>query len=358
MSKDTAQEKTEQATPHRLQKALEEGKVFKSQELSSVGVLSLGFLALYTLGPMVVTHTTDFMRHILSQAPLMSLSQSSIVGVFRDGLANFFLTIGPFLVVMVVIGALVNVAQVGFRFSAKPLEPKFDKLDLVEGFKRFFKSKILIDSARDMIKIIVVCLLGYWIIADDVPGFVQLMDTSTEQFARQFGVLSLLLAMKISGALLVLAIFDYAHQRYQYHKDMRMTKQEIKEESKDTLGNPLLKSRIRQAQMEMSRQRMMQDVPTADVVVTNPTHFAVALKYDRETMDAPLVVAKGQRLIAQKIKEIAREAGVPIVENKPLARSLFKLCDIGSTVPAKLYKAVAEVLAYVYQLKGERAHRA
>lgn len=356
MSKDHAQEKTEEATQHRLKKALDDGKVSKSQELSSVAVISLGFLALYALGPHLVGRTQRFMTYVFSEAPGMDLNDGFIVALFRDSVASFFMAVGPFLVCMVVIGLLINVAQVGFRFSTKPLEPKFDKLNPFEGAKRFFKPKTFVELVRDTFKVALVCYLGYLFISQDIQDFFVLMDSPTAVFAKQFGVLALLLAMKISGALLFLALFDFAFQRHNYKKELRMTKQEVREENKDTQGNPEMKGRLRQVQREMARQRMMQDVKTADVIVTNPTHISVALKYDRETMDAPQVVAKGERLIALRIREIAKEHGVPLVENKPLARSLFKLCDIGAYVPAKLFKAVAEILAYVYQLKGKQVN--
>lgn len=283
----------------------------------------------------------------------MDLTDDFIVTLFRDSIASFFITVGPFLAAMVVIGLFVNIAQVGFRFSTKPLEPKFEKLNVFEGAKRFFKAKIFFEFTRDCFKVLLVSYLGFLFISQDVNDFFLLVDSSTQQFANQFGILALLLAMKISGALLLLAILDFAFQRHTYKKDMRMTKQEVKEESKDTDGNPQMKSRIRQVQREMSQRRMMQDVKAADVIITNPTHISVALKYDKDEMAAPQVVAKGQRLIALRIREIAKEHGIPLVENKPLARSLFKLCDIGSIVPAKLFKAVAEILAHVYQLKGK-----
>jgi len=353
MAEESSQEKTEEATAHRLKKALDDGQVAKSMELSSVAIVGLGFMAMIALGPFVVDKSKEFMTHTFTMAPTTSLNVGAFVTVFRDSLVSFFLTIGPFMLAMVVIGVLINISQVGVRFTTKPMEPKFDKLDPIAGFKRVFSGKMAVEYLRDIIKVLLVSYLAYIIISHDVMDFFELMDSPTERFASQFGSLALLLALKVAAGLMVLAIFDFAFQRYEHKKKLRMTKQEIKEESKDTDGNPVLKGRIRQAQREMARKRMMQDVPTADVVVTNPTHFAVALKYDKSSMEAPTVVAKGQRLIAQRIKELAREHGVPVIENKPLARSLFKVCEIGSTIPAKLYKAVAEVLAYVYQLKGK-----
>ncbi len=353
MSKDEAQEKTEEATPHRIRKSREDGQVAKSMELSSVAIVGLGFLTMFALGPMVIDQMKELMTHTFTTAPSVHLNAGSFVLVLRDTVVTFFVTIGPFMLSMVVIGTLINISQVGIRFTTKPLEPKFDKLDPIAGFKRVFSSKVVVEYIRDIVKVLLVGYVAYVIITDDVMDFFELMDSPTERFAQQFGSLALLLALKIAASLLTLAVFDFAFQRFQHKKKLRMTKQEIRDESKDTDGNPVLKGRIRQAQRDLARKRMMQDVPTADVVITNPTHFAIALKYDKSSMEAPTVVAKGQRLIAQRIKELARESGVPVIENKPLARTLFKVCEIGATIPAKLYKAVAEILAHVYQLKGK-----
>jgi flagellar biosynthesis protein FlhB len=353
MAKDEAQEKTEEATPHRMRKSRDDGQVAKSMELSSVAIVGLGFMSMIALGPMVVDKMKEFMTHTFVTAPSTSVTAGSFVTIFRDSVVSFFLTIGPFMLSMIVIGVLINISQVGVRFTTKPLEPKLDKLDPIAGLKRVFSGKVVVEYLRDVVKVLLVAYVAYVIITDDVMNFFELMDSPTERFAQQFGSLALLLALKIVASLLTLAVFDFAFQRFQHKKKMRMTKQEVRDESKDTDGNPVLKGRIRQAQRELAQRRMMQDVQTADVVVTNPTHYAVALKYDKTSMEAPTVVAKGQRLIAQRIKEIAREAGVPVIENKPLARSLFKVCEIGAPIPAKLYKAVAEVLAHVYQLKGK-----
>ncbi|MCH9030723.1 MAG: flagellar biosynthesis protein FlhB [candidate division Zixibacteria bacterium] len=355
MPPESSQEKTEQATPHRLQKALEEGKVSKSVELSSALIIGFGFLVIFVLGPQVVSNSIKLMRYVFSQAPLMTMSSSSVVGFFRENLLSFFVTIGPFLALMTVIGVLVNVAQIGFRISTKPLEPDPSRMSPLKGFKRLFSTRTLVSAARDSLKVTLILTLAWWIISSDVQSFLSLAGVSTQEFARSFGIFSLLLALKMSAALLLLGFLDFAYQKYDYKKGLRMTHQEVRDESKDTDGNPVSKSRVRQVQKEMARKRMMSEVATADVVVTNPTSVAVALKYDRETMDSPIVVAKGKRLIADKIKELARAAGVPIVENKPLARSLYKLCDVGASVPEKLYKAAAEVLAYVYRLKGQEA---
>ena len=195
--------------------------------------------------------------------------------------------------------------------------------------------------------------MAYNTIKGEFDSFFLLPDMSIPQFAATMGRMTLILALKMGAVIFIIAVLDYAYQKYEFEKSIRMSKQDLKDEYKDTEGSPQLKSRIRQVQRQMAQSRMMSAVPLADVVVTNPTHIAVALKYNPDDMDVPMVLAKGERLIAQKIKEIAREHGIPCVEDKPLARSLFKLCDVGDLIPANLFKAVAEVLAYVYKLKGK-----
>jgi flagellar biosynthetic protein FlhB len=209
----------------------------------------------------------------------------------------------------------------------------------------------MVEMIRDIIKIILIAIVTYYTVAGWMPKLMTLGDATVGEYATTLGTLALILAIKISIVLLIVALFDFAFQRYDYATNLKMSKQEVKEELKETEGNPQLKGRIRQVQREMARQRMMSEIPKADVVVTNPVHLAVALKYDPKDMPSPMVVAKGQRLIAEKIKEIAKENGVPVIENRPLAQSLFKMVDVGELIPNTLYRAVAEVLAYVYRLK-------
>jgi flagellar biosynthetic protein FlhB len=211
----------------------------------------------------------------------------------------------------------------------------------------------LFELCKNIVKISLIGIVGYYAVESEMQHVALLPDMSVGQIMGFIGAAAFRVALKCSLMLVALAILDYAYQRWEFEKSIRMTKQEIKEEMKNTEGNPQIKSRIRQVQRDVAFRRMMSDVPKADVVVTNPTQIAVALKYDMEEMEAPEVVAKGQRLIAERIKEIAKENDIPIVENKPLARALFKACDVGMQIPANLFRAVAEVLAYVYKLNGE-----
>ncbi len=352
MAEEQFQERTEKATPRRKEKAREEGKVCRSQELNSAVMLCLGAATLYVMGPMLAGQLKELMTFIFSQAPLMNTTNESILAFFSQRVINFFILMAPIFAILMVVAYGINLLQVGFLFTTKTLEPKLDKLDITKGIKKLVSIRSLVSLVRDVIKISLIAYVGYRAITAELDTFYNLADNSVAVFAGTMGKMALTTELELGAVILVLALFDYAYQKYDFEKNIKMSKQDIRDENKDTEGSPLVKSRIRQIQREMSRKRMMEEIPNADVVVTNPTHIAVALKYDTEAMDAPMVVAKGERIIAAKIKEIAQAAGVPIVENRPLARALFKMCDIGSYVPAKLYRAVAEVLAYVYRQKG------
>jgi flagellar biosynthetic protein FlhB len=305
------------------------------------------------MGPHLAGQTMQIMSYTLANAPTIAFSDPTFVSVFGTYMLKFFLLLGPVFALMVMIAFGVNVAQVGLKISSKSLEPKFDKLDITKGLKRILSLRSLFQLVRDTIKLIIIGFVAFKAIQSEFDGFFLLPDMSVTQLATQMGKVSLMLVLKIGSVILAIAVLDYLYQRYDYEKSIRMSKQDLKDEYKDTEGSPQLKSRVRQLQREMARSRMMQAVPTADVVVTNPTHIAVALKYDPSEMEAPLVVAMGERLIAQKIKDLAREHGIPVVEDKPLARALFKMCDVGYAVPSTLFRAVAEVLAYVYRMKGK-----
>nr|MBN2278324.1 flagellar biosynthesis protein FlhB [candidate division Zixibacteria bacterium] len=354
MAEDQFQERTERATPRRRQKAKEEGRVARSMELNSAVILCLGIMTIYFLGPLLANQLEQMSIYIFNEAPALAADFDSIVSLFNHNIINFFLLLGPILIMLTLIAYGVNILQVGVMFTSKPLEPKTDRLNPVSGIKRLFSARSLFQLARDVIKILLIAAVGYLVIKSQMDTFFLLSDTSASIFAAAMGKMALKTVLQVGGVILLLALLDYAYQKYDFEKSIRMSKQEIREEMKESEGSPQIKGRIRRIQREMSRRRMMQEVPKADVVITNPTHLAVALKYDQTEMDAPMVVAKGERLLAQRIKDIAREAGVPIVENKPLARSLFNMCEIGSYVPSQLYRAVAEVLAFVYRQKQEK----
>jgi flagellar biosynthetic protein FlhB len=353
MAEQGFQERTEKATDHRRKKAREEGQVAKSQELNAAAILCLGFVTLYMAGPFLAHQAMQLMRYTMVNAPFIAAQDPTFATVFNENLVKFLILLTPIFAVLTIVAVGVNVAQVGFQISSKSMELKFDRLDLVQGVKRMISMRSLVQLVRDTIKLLVVGFVAYKVIASEFHSFFLLPDMSVPEFAGVLGKLTLMLALKTGGAILIIAILDYVYQRYEFEKSIRMSKQDIKDEYKDTEGSPQIKSRVRQLQRETARRRMMAAVPEADVVVTNPTHLAVAIKYDPDQMNAPFVLAKGERLIAQKIKEIAREHGIPVIEDKPLARALFKMCDIGQMIPGNLYRAVAELLAYVYKTNGK-----
>lgn len=353
MADNSAQEKTERATPRRREQARDKGQVAKSQELNSALMVLSGITTLYFLGPYVSSHLKTLMRVSMGHAYELATMDSSFVKHFGDTLANMMTILLPIFGVMVVIGFSTNVAQIGFKISKKALEPKWEKFDIIKGLKNKFSSKTLFMMVRDTAKLVIISIVAYVVISNEFESFFALPDLSVSQLATVLGEKALWITLKVGVAILMLAIIDYAYQKYDYEKSIKMSLQEVKDEFKDTDGNPLIKSQIRKLQREMSRKSMMAAVPEADVVVTNPTHLAVALKYTIDSMGAPTVIAKGERLIAERIKEIAREHDIPVVEDKPLAQTLFKLCDVGDFVPESLFRAVAEVLAYVYRLKGK-----
>ena len=345
------QEITEQATPRRREKAREEGKVAKSPEVNSAVMLSFGFLSIFMLGPGIGRKIQELMTHVMSNAPELAASDPTFMSHLTDTTFSFFSIMAPLFVVMTVVALAGNVAQIGFKITPKSLKPKFEKLDVLKGLKRLFSMTSVVNLVKDTMKLIIVGFVAYKAIEGEFETFFLLPSMTVADLAAAMGRVAVILGLKVGAVMIIIAILDYLYKKYEFDKSIKMSKQDIKDENKDTEGNPQIKSQIRQLQRQKSQQRMMAAVPTADVVVTNPTHLAVALKYDSGEMEAPFVVAKGERLIAQKIKDIARAHDIPIVEDKPLARSLFKMCDIGDVVPANLFRAVAELLAYVYRLK-------
>tara|TARA_Y100001933_G_scaffold91662_1_gene92601 strand:+ start:2289 stop:3368 length:1080 start_codon:yes stop_codon:yes gene_type:complete len=351
MAEESFQEKTEQATPKRREDARRKGQVARSSELSSIAILATGLLALSGLGPYMLDQLGVFMIDALTNGVKVEINSTNLYLHTGSWVLGYARIIVPIVALLVVAALAVNYAQVGVLFTLQPLTPKAERISPFSGVKRIFSSKGLVELAKSLFKIGAVVYVTYLTISADINNLVSYMDMGVGQIFTLSGDIILTLAFRIILLLLIMAILDYSFQRWDYEKNLRMTRQEVREEVKQQEGDPMVRSRVRNLQREMSQQRMMDDVMTADVVVTNPTHVAVALKYDMENMPAPLVVAKGQRLVAQRIKEVARDAGIPLVENKPLARALFKVVQIGDEIPEDLFKAVAQVLAFVFQLK-------
>ena len=348
-------EKTEKATPKKRREAREEGQVFQSKEISSVFILLISFLAFNILGKFILKNLIELMKYLFSSFQNLDdiFTQDNIRIKFLSIIAVFLKVSSPILITTYFASLIINYLQVGFLFTTKPLEPKFSRINPIEGFKRIFSKKAFVELGKSIIKILLIGYVAYSFIKKRIGILVNLPSMDPIQILKNFSNLSFQFGIRILGVLLVVSALDYFYQWWDYEKNLMMTKEELKEEFKQTEGDPLLKSKIREKQRKMAFNRMMQEVPKADVIVTNPTHIAVALKYDQELNFAPIVVAKGADIIAENIKKTGKENSIPIVENKPLARAIYETVDVGDIIPEELYETVAEVLAYVYSLKDK-----
>jgi flagellar biosynthetic protein FlhB len=349
---DSSDQRTEQPTHYRKEKAREKGKVATSNELTSALVIIGGLIALRLLYPWFVTSASETTRQYLGAPPIVE-TIGDVQVLFANVIVDGLKMLSPYLIAIVGIALVSNYLQVGLLVSTEPLSLNLEKISPIAGAKRLFSMQSLVKTAINMAKAILIGFVFYKSIKASIPEYVMLSDCGIRETIAFMAEEAFSIAIRAALILVVLGFIDYAYQHRQYIKSLMMTKQEVKDEHKELEGNPLIKSRIRSRQIALARQRMMEEVPKADVVVTNPVFIAVALKYDLEKMTAPVVVAKGKRLIAEKIKEVAMAHGVPVLENKPVARSLYELVEIGSDIPASLYKAVAEILSYVYRLKGK-----
>ncbi len=353
MAEETGQERTEQATERRRQETRKKGQVARSVEVNSVTILLAGFIILMIFGKNILTGFGNVMTGFFNLSSSYNLSLSNTRILFMNMMREYFSVMMPLFILLAIIGIAVNIMQVGILFTGEPLKPKLEKINPLAGFKRLFSKRTLETLVKDILKIVVVGWIGFSAIRGMMNDILNMAGSSAGQIISFTGLSVFKIAMKILIGYVILAMLDYAFQRWDYEKSMMMTRQEIKEELKHTEGDPLLRARIRSVQREMARRRMMEEVPEAEVVVTNPTDIAVALSYETG-MPAPVVVAKGRRLIAERIRKIAEEAGVPVIENVILAQALYKAVDIGHPITAELFTAVAEVLAYVYRLKGKK----
>ena len=352
MAEESFQEKTEDATPRRLQEARKEGNVAKSAEFNSVFILLFGLMTLSFLGSHIFQQLISGFNIFYSNVANMEVSYGSIHYYFRLGIKSFLGLIAPLLGVLALVGIGVNLVQVGFLFTLKPLTPNFKKLNPLSGFKKFVSPKTFVELLKGVLKLLIVGLIAYWTIISQKERYLALIYQDVGEIALFIASIVFQVAVRTVSALVVLALLDLFYQRWQYKKDMRMTKEQVKEEHKQAEGDPLVKSQIKSLQQSRSRERMMDAVAEADVVITNPTQLAVALKYDMEEMTAPMILAKGARHLAKRIKEVAQKHDIQIVENKPLAQSLYKIGEVGKEIPYELFQAVAEIFAYVFQMKN------
>ncbi len=351
-------EKTEPATEKKLRDAREDGKVSKSKELTAAFDLLVLFLVLKVfisfIGEgmiQVYPYTYNLMPDFVEQFAV-DCSVKQVSSFMLTVILMMFKVTAPFFIFGVAVTLVVSIVQVGWKVTAKPLKPKGDKFNPINGFKRIISKDSIFELFKSILKITVIIYVAYTAVKDDVNDIFILYDMSLNQAIALCGSVIINAGFKISLVYFVVGVADFAYQRHRFNEEMKMTKQEVKDEYKNTEGNPEIKGRQRQRMREASRQRMMQDVPKADVVITNPTHLAVAIKYDAEVSKAPIVLAKGEDYLAQKIRESAKEHNIEIVENKPLARMLYANVDVGAEIPPELYQAVAEILAMVYNMKN------
>lgn len=348
-----SQEKTEEATPKKKQESRQKGQVAKSMDIPAAFILFFSFLSFSLFGAFMKDHLIGLFHSTLNDFLLLNLTVDNIIVLFENISFQLMLIVGPLFLIAVVIAVISNYLQFGFLLTGEPLKMKFNKINPIEGTKNLFSLRALVDFVKSMLKMSIIGVVVYTTLMGEKDYIMRLAHMPLEEIALFTWSLILSLGLKIGLILIVLAIFDYMYQRYEHAKSIRMSKQDIKDEYKKSEGDPLIKGKIREKQRRMALQRMMQEVPKADVVITNPTHFAVAIKYDAGQMQAPTVIAKGTDYIALKIKQTAKDNGVMTMENKPLARALYAQVEIGESIPADMFQAVAEVLAYVYKLKGK-----
>lgn len=352
-------EKTEDPTSKKLSDARKEGKVAKSKEIVN-GVSLLGFfIALRVFLSFAGIRIAEIFRWIYTLFPDIvnmkgGLTVQAFTGIFRSLLGKTLIILLPFLVIGFSADFVTNLVQVGWKPTMKPLEPKLSKFNPISGFKRIFSKQSIVNLLFAIAKILLVFYIAYTSIKGQAKTIFLLYDISLNAALSLIFQIIVDTGIRISVVYIVLGLVDYGYQRYKFKDDMKMTKQEVKDEYKNTEGDPQIKGKQRQRMMESSQRRMMKNVPQADVVITNPTHIAVAILYDNTKDDAPRVVAKGEDYLAKKIKDVAKESNVPIVENKPLARALYATVEIDETIPPELYQAVADILAVVYTNRNQQ----
>ncbi|WP_399477029.1 flagellar biosynthesis protein FlhB [Virgibacillus halodenitrificans] len=346
-----AGEKTEKATPKKRQDERKKGKVAKSQDINTAILLLFSFMILVVFGSSMKNGMTSLYEHTFTEFIHWDVTEETVHRVFSGATIEAAKFLAPIMIIAIVAGLASNFMQIGFLFTTEPLKLDLKKIDPIQGAKRIFSVRALVELAKSLLKIVfigVITFLVIWMFKDDM---LMLAFKNAENALGFFGRTTIIMGIAAAFALLLLSVFDYAYQRYDFEKNMKMSKQDIKDEYKNMEGDPLIKSKIKEKQKQMATRRMMSEVPQADVVITNPTHFAIAIKYDEKKANAPYILAKGVDQVALKIKEVAKANDVVTVENRPLARALYGATDIGDVIPEDFFQAVAEILAYVYKLE-------
>lgn len=342
-------EKTEKATPRKKDEARKKGQVSRSQDLNGAIILIAGMAAVFATGPYMLEEIEIFTRLYLGERTREQIDQAWVMAMLIESSMLMAKVCLPVMAASFVAALVSSLVQVGFMVSPEALMPKPSRLNPIEGFKNKFSLRAIVELLKSLAKVGVTGYIVYTVMEDNFFILPRFMDMGINNIISALGAILLELALKVAVVFVIIGIIDLIYQRYEYEKSLKMSKYDIKQEYKQVEGDPMIKSKQRQIQREISMRRMMAEVPKADVVITNPTHYAVVLRYEAETMDAPTLVAKGQGFVALKIREIAEISGVTIYENPPLARMLYASVEIGQTVPEDLYQAVAEVLAFVYK---------
>ncbi len=352
-----AAEKTEEATSKKLSEARKEGQVARSKELITAAGLTALFLVIKSFAGYYTEHFLEMFQRTYSSIGEVAgeeLTPGIAHEIFRDMISTILITCLPIFIAGMLVSFIVVLYQVKWKISAKPMRPKLSKLNPIKGFKKIFSKDKLVELLVEVVKIAIIAYIAYDTLKDEWATLLNLYDISLIQAVILTGDIILSLGLRICLFFLLIGFADLFYQKIKFRKDMRMTKQEVKDEYKNSEGDPKVKSQIRSKMREVSQRRMMQQLPKADVVITNPTHLAAALQYDKSISEAPILIAKGADYLAQKIKEVAKENDIAIVENKPLARMLYYNVELGKEIPPELYQMAAEVLAYVYGLKNQK----
>lgn len=354
---DEGGDKTEQATPKKLQEAFNQGQFARSAEIQTACVLLATATALSSAGPMIWRTMAGSMSSLLAHLHDTPVTANAMQGYIITSVGVLGRCVWPLLLTTLLTGVLAGGVQTRFRFTTEVLGLHWGRLNPAAGFKRVFSMQSVVPTGVGLLKLTVVGVLTYSVVRDVLNDPIFYTTVDMARIAEFMADSSRKILVRVGLALVVLASADYGYQYWKIHRDLMMTKEEVKDEAKSSEGNPQIKTAIRRRRVALSKRKMLMEVPKADVIVVNPTHIAVALRYDRKTMKAPKIVAKGSRLNALRIREIAQQHQVPIVENKPLARLMFKYGRVGGEIPAQLYAAVAEILAWVYRVNAYRYYR-
>ena len=350
--------KTEKATPKKKRDERKKGNAFQSRDVVSVATIIVGFILISKLGSFIFTQIRElYLSELQKMSGLYTLTIPNVLQIMRESMLVFFLSTTPILFILMVTGIVMTGAQTGFLVSGELLKFKYNRISMLQGFKRMFSIRSLVQLVKSLIKVVIIIWVIYTSVQDLLLVTPDILNTSFNESIAFMLDRIMAIVYKICLIFVAVAVLDFAYQKYDYEKKLMMTKQEIKDEYKQTEGDPFIKGKIKEKQRKMSMNRLIQQIPSADVIVRNPTHFAVALKYDLEKDAAPIVLAKGQDHLAKRIIAVGEKHNILITENKPLARSLYEMVEVNSYIPAELYQAVAEIMAWVYSTrdKGKKA---